>query len=125
MTRIPRGLGWRDNRLALVLCLLIFVQPAVLTRSVQAAPVAVALHQAQPCAWTGAWSFTSANQSWPMTLTQRGNQVTGSYANIEGNGTIDGTVSGNRFTGAWAHQRGASGRLELTLDPGCNRLTGT
>lgn len=69
------------------------------------------------CSWTGVWN-TSYNR---MTLTQNGNQVTGSYE--YNNGTISGTVSGNVLEGRW--QEGANGgRFRFAIAADCKSWSG-
>ncbi|MBI4670367.1 MAG: hypothetical protein HY741_01690 [Chloroflexi bacterium] len=69
------------------------------------------------CSWTGVWN-TSYNR---MTLTQNGNQVTGSYE--YNSGTLSGTVNGNVLEGRW--QEGTkSGRFRFVMAADCKSWSG-
>ncbi len=73
------------------------------------------------CSWTGTWNVTTA-ATYQMRLTQSGTSVTGTYADAVGR--IDGTVSGNRFSGRWTEAT-ANGGLALTIVADCNSFAGT
>jgi hypothetical protein len=83
---------------------------------------AVGAPDEQACTWTGTWAIRWYANTDTMTLTQSGNQVTGSYPS--NNGRVSGTVAGNRVTGTWT-EGSSSGRFEWTIDPSCNSFTGT
>ena len=61
--------------------------------------------------WGGAWETSCCGQ---MNLVQSGNRVTGLYDNSRG--SIDGAVSGNRLSGAWALNPGSPGSTSGTFD---------
>jgi hypothetical protein len=72
----------------------------------------------QSCSWAGQW-LPDSNGT--LTLTQSGSQVSGGDG---GSYTVSGTVSGNAFTGGWKYG-GDFGDLNATIDPSCNKITGT
>ena len=82
--------------LALVLALGIFTFPAL----------------AAEYSWTGTWDVPG---SWgTMTLTQNGNNVTGTYTHQQGK--ISGTVSGNVLSGTWEQPgNNRKGTLEMSM----------
>jgi hypothetical protein len=59
-----------------------------------------------------------------MTLTHNGNKLTGNFRNgfDNSNGTLDGTVTGNAFTGTWIGN--GAGSLQMTLAGDKNTLDG-
>jgi len=62
--------------------------------------------------WTGSWVGAP---SWNnIILTQNGSNVTGTYGMTSG-GVIEGTVSGNVFTGKWVFLDGRTGMVQLTM----------
>jgi hypothetical protein len=76
---------------------------------------------------TGIWAGTWATTYGTMSLTQIGNQVTGTYEHD--NGMLVGTVSGNVLTGTWSEAPSYSppdhaGDVQLTISPGGNSFNG-
>lgn len=80
-------------------------------------------YAAAECSYSGTWST-----NWgPMTLTQVGNSVTGTYEHDSGR--INGTVSGGVFRGKWSEapsyqEPDDAGDEEFNLSSDCNELTG-
>lgn len=65
-----------------------------------------------PCgiaSWYGEWSSSYDT----LTITQDGPEIEGVYA--EGDGTVEGTVSGSVFTGSWQRSSGSNGSLRLVV----------
>ena len=72
--------------------------------------------------WSGAWTTNCGlGLCGDMNLVQTGGTVVGTYAG--GDGTINGTVTGNRLTGAWS-RAGDSGTLDFWLGGGGQRWRG-
>jgi len=78
--------------------------------------------QVTGCDWNGRWKTNHAG----LTLIQTGSQVTGTYG-LMGE-TMEGTVSGNTFTGTWRNPSNSAstgcGEIELTMADDCNSFTG-
>ena len=80
-------------------------------------------YAAAECSYTGTWST-----EWgPMTLSQVGNSVTGTYE--YDSGRINGTVSGGVFKGKWSEaptytEPDDAGDEEFTISSDCNKFTG-
>ena len=78
--------------------------------------------QAGSCDWNGRWKTNHAG----LTLIQTGSQVTGTYGFM--GETMEGTVSGNTFTGTWRNPSNSAstgrGEIELTMADDCNSFTG-
>lgn len=63
--------------------------------------------------WHGTWlTNCGASNCGGMELSQKGNNVTGTYA--DGDGTLSGTISDNRLTGTWS-RNGGSGTFDFWL----------
>ena len=80
-----------------------------------------------PVTPTGGWSGTWKTSEGQMTLSQSGNQVTGSYAHDSGK--ISGTVTGNMFSGWWSEYPSYAppkdaGDAEFTLSTDGQSFTG-
>ena len=72
--------------------------------------------------WSGEWLTTcGVSDCETMTLTQNGNQVTGTYAH--GEGSLSGSVSGNHFTGTWSRGSG-SGTFDFWMTNNQQRFRG-
>ncbi len=67
-----------------------------------------------PGIWSGTWqtSCEFPSDCGQMELTHVGNSVSGTFAN--GNGTINGTTTGNRLTGSWTFG-GANGTIDFWI----------
>lgn len=95
--------------------------PPVTDSTQQAAPSADTVPFTDPTgragtSWTGTYMTTwqGGIHDVPMELVQTGNDVTGTYAN--GDGTINGSVFGNRLIGTWTEDYGESqGPLEFEM----------
>ena len=95
------------------------VVPVLLTAAcISGALWATAPVSAQSCSWTGIWVVTGNSK---FTLTQNGNQVTGSDG---GNAHLSGTVSGNTLTGGWTYGSD-HGAFLAQMDSSCNSFTGS
>jgi hypothetical protein len=68
--------------------------------------------------WTGTWDTTYGN----MQLSQSDGSVTGTYEVDQG--TIEGTVQGNKLIGTWHEGEGDAGEFEFTLSPDGNSFVG-
>jgi hypothetical protein len=67
-------------------------------------------------AWSGDWKTDCGSPNCgAMSLLQTGNTVVGTYAG--GDGTINGTVSGNHLSGTWS-RNGTSGSIEFWMGGG-------
>lgn len=73
--------------------------------------------------FAGAWDVESDGVRYVLTLTQNGNRVTGSYG--DGQGAVEGTVTGQVLTLRWRHASGRSGTAHLALSADRGRFTGT
>jgi hypothetical protein len=76
--------------------------------------------------WIASWSGDGEEHPSRMTLLQTGSSVEGVYN--DGNGTIDGTVTGNRLVGTWSDYDGnetVSGAFEFVLSQDAATFTGT
>lgn len=72
--------------------------------------------------WSGAWDTNcGASACAQMNLVQTGNTVVGTYAG--GDGTINGTVTGNRLTGTWS-RNASSGSIDFWIKAGGLRWQG-
>lgn len=66
--------------------------------------------------WEGTWVTDCGSSGCDeMVLSQEGNNVSGTYAN--GDGEIQGTISGNHLTGNW-YRNNTSGSIDFWLDAG-------
>ncbi len=71
-----------------------------------------------PCSWAGVW-----NTNWGvMTLSQNGNQVTGTYTHFEGK--LSGMVTGNVLSGRWDNVQNTTGKFQFTMAADCNSFSG-
>ncbi|NJN96947.1 MAG: alpha/beta fold hydrolase [Anaerolineales bacterium] len=116
------------NRLPVAVCLtlLVFIALAGKYESLITAASPVTLNT--PCAWTGTWNTSwdtfGSSGSAIMILTQSGNIVTGTYANSEISGTINGTSSGSSLTGIWTDNHN-SGSFQFIMSANCRGFNGT
>jgi hypothetical protein len=76
--------------------------------------------------FTGAWTTTNSNGVvYAMTLAQdRVGKVTGRYSSGSGSGTINGEVSGRRFSGQWTPAGGSGGRVTFEMAGDNNSFSG-
>ena len=94
--------------------------------TVPATPVETVTTASFAGTWIASWSGDGEEHPSRMTLQQAGSSVTGTYN--DGNGTIDGTVTGNRLVGTWSDYDGnetVSGAFEFVLSPDAATFTGT
>lgn len=73
--------------------------------------------------FAGAWDVESDGVRYVLTLTRKGSRVTGSYG--DGQGAVEGTVTGSVLTLRWRHASGRSGTAQLTLSADRARFAGT
>ena len=94
--------------------------------TVPVTPVATVTTASFTGTWNASWSGDGEEHPSRMTLQQTGSSVEGVYN--DGNGTIDGTVTGNRLVGTWSDYDGnetVSGSFEFVLSPDAATFTGT
>ncbi|MBW2529219.1 MAG: hypothetical protein JRI23_33895 [Deltaproteobacteria bacterium] len=82
----------------------------------EAKPIEVESADSFTGTWTTGWG--------PVTLTQQGDKLTGSYSG-QFRGTLSGTVDGNVADLAWVQTNGERGRAKFTLSADGNSFTGT
>jgi hypothetical protein len=59
-----------------------------------------------------------------LTITQRGNSISGTYDHGEAKGTITGTLAGQTIRGSWVNNLKLSGTFEFVLSPDGRRFNG-
>jgi hypothetical protein len=79
------------------------------------------------CSWTGTWNASFGQTQATLTLTQSGDNLTGSYPSHD-DGAVTCTVDGNTANCTWSQSSSAGpcayGPLTWTMDPSCQSFSG-